>query len=142
VIEKVARDQNIAKASIVEMIDKLPGDRTLQGWKYPTSIWSAILSAAFGKMTRLAIPFPPANGSFYTPQEISRRLRDTEVAFMFSDVDLNGPQSRLVVAPGQGARNPILLTLAYWRARFLAPGEMQDLLQSLTELKSTRLGSW
>ena len=142
VMEKVARDQNIAEASIVEVIDKLPGDRTLQGWKYPTSIWSAILSAAFGKMTRLAIPFPPANGSFYTPQEISRRLRDTEVAFMFSDVDLNGPQGRLVVAPGQGARNPILLTLAYWRARFLAPGEMQDLLQSLTELKSTRLGSW
>ena len=61
---------------------------------------------------------------------------------MFSDVDLNGPQGRLVVAPGQGARNPILLTLAYWRARFLAPGEMQDLLQTLTELKSTRLGSW
>jgi hypothetical protein len=142
VIEKVAHDQNITEASIVEVIDKLPGDRALQGWKYPTSIWSAILSAAFGKMTRLAIPFPPANGSFYTPQEISRRLRDTEVAFMFSDVDLNGPQSRLVVAPGQGARNPILLTLAYWRARFLAPGEMQDLLQSLTELKSTRLGSW
>jgi hypothetical protein len=141
VIERVAHDENIAEASIVEVIDKLPGDRTLQGWKYPTSIWSAILSAAFGKMTRLAIPFPPANGSFYTPQEISRRLRDTEVAFMFSDVDLSGPQNRLVVTPGQGARNPILLTLAYWRARFLAPGEMQDLLQSLTEIKSTRLGS-
>ena len=58
---------------------------------------------------------------------------------MFSDVDLNGPQSRLVVAPGQGARNPILLTLAYWRVRFLAPGEMRDLLQSLTELTSSRL---
>jgi hypothetical protein len=141
VIEKVVHDKNIVDASIVEVIDKLPGDRTLQAWKYPTSIWTAILSAAFQKTARLAIPFPPANGSFYTPQEISRRLRDTEVAFMFSDVDLNGPQSRLVVAPGPGARNPIFLTLAYWRARFLAPAEMPDLLQSLTELNSTRLGN-
>jgi hypothetical protein len=141
VVEKVVHDRNIVEASIVEIIDQLPGDRTLQNWKYPTSIWTAILSAAFHKTARLAIPFPPANGSFYTPQEISQRLRDTEVAFMFSDIDLNGLQSRLVVAPGQGARNPILLTLAYWRARFLAPSEMPDLLQSLTELKSTRLGS-
>jgi hypothetical protein len=141
VIEKVVHDKNIVEASIVEVIDRLPGDRTLQRWKYPTSIWTAILSAAFHKTARLAIPFPPANGSFYAPQEISRRLRDTEVAFMFSDVDLNGPQSRLVVAPGQGARNPILLTLAYWRARFLAPAEMPDLLQSLTELTSARLGN-
>jgi hypothetical protein len=141
VVEKVVHDRNIVEASIVEIIDQLPGDRTLQGWKYPTSIWTAILSAAFHKTARLAIPFPPANGSFYTPQEISQRLRDTEVAFMFGDIDLNGLQSRLVVAPGQGARNPILLTLAYWRARFLAPGEMPELLQSLTELKSTPLGS-
>jgi hypothetical protein len=140
VIEKVVHDKNVLDASVVEVIDQLPGDRTLHGWKYPTSIWTAVLSAAFQKTARLAIPFPPANGSFYTPQEISQRLRDTEVAFMFSDIDLNGQQSRLVVAPGQGARNPILLTLAYWRARFLAPGEMRDLLQSLTELTSSRLG--
>jgi hypothetical protein len=139
VIEKVVHDKNVVDASIVEVIDQLPGDRTLQGWKYPTSIWTAVLSAAFQKTARLAIPFPPANGSFYTRQEISQRLRDTEVAFMFSDVDLNGPQSRLVVAPGQGARNPIHLTLAYWRVRFLAPGEMRDLLQSLTELTTSRL---
>jgi hypothetical protein len=140
VIEKVARDKNVIDASVVEVIDQLPGDRTLRDVKYPTSIWTSVLSAAFQKTARLAIPFPPANGSFYTPQEISQRLRDTEVAFMFSDIDLNGQQSRLVVAPGRDARNPILLTLAYWRARFLAPGEMRDLLQSLTELTSSRLG--
>jgi hypothetical protein len=141
VIEKVVHDRNVVDASVVELVDRLPGDRTLQGWKYPTSIWTAILSAAFQKTARLAIPFPPANASFYTPREISQRLRDTEVAFMFSDIDLNGPQARLVVAPGPGARNPILLTVAYWRARFLAPAEMPDLLQSLTELTSSRLGS-
>jgi hypothetical protein len=141
VVEKVVHDKNIVEASIVEVIDQLPGDRTLPGWKYPTSIWTGILSAAFGKTTRLVISFPPANGSFYTPQEISQRLRDTEVAFMFSDIDLNGKQSQLIVAPAQPPRNPIRLALAYWRARFFAPGEMPDLLQSLTELKSARLGS-
>ena len=71
VIEKVVHDKNVVDASIVEVIDQLPGDRTLQGWKYPTSIWTAVLSAAFQKTARLAIPFPPANGSFYTRQEIS-----------------------------------------------------------------------
>jgi hypothetical protein len=139
VIDKVVRDKNVVDASVVEVIDQLPGDRTLRDVKYPTSIWTSVLTAAFQKTARLAIPFPPVNGSFYTPQEISQRLRDTEVAFMFSDIDLNGQQSRLVVAPGKGARDPIPLALAYWRARFLAPGEMRDLLQSLTELTSSRL---
>ena len=132
-------DENVVGASVIEVIDQLPGDRTLRGWKYPTSIWTAILSAAFQKTTRLAIPFPPANGKFYTPEEIDQRLRDTEVAFMLRDIDLSGQQSRLFVAPGQTPRNPILLAAAYWRARFLAPGEMRDLLQSLTELRSSRL---
>lgn len=36
--------------------------------------------------------------------------------------------SRLVMAPGQTPRNSILLAMAYWRARFLAPSDMREVV--------------
>lgn len=139
-IEKATHDELVGQASVIQVIDQLPGDRTLQTWKYPTSIWTEIISAAFQKTTRLAIPFPPENGRFFTRDEINRRVRETEVAFMLSGIDLDGPQIRLTVEPDSGARSPIRLALAYWRARFLAPAEMPKLLDSLTRIRSERIG--
>ena len=141
VIEKVARNEVIRQASVIQVIDKLPGDRTLKTWKYPTSIWTGIISHAFqNNTTRLAIPFPPDNGRFFTRDEINRRVRETEVAFMLGGIDLDGQQIRLTVEPGSGARNSIRLALAYWRARFLAPADMPKLLDSLTQIRSERIG--
>ncbi|HVS26498.1 MAG TPA: hypothetical protein VHE58_04275 [Burkholderiales bacterium] len=139
-IEKVAHDQLVGQASVIQVIDKLPRDRTLRTWNYPTSIWTEIISAAFQKTTRLAIPYPPENSRFFTRDEINRRVRETEVAFMLSGIDLDGQQIRLTVEPGSGARDPIHLALAYWRARFFAPDDMPKLLDSLTRIRSERIG--
>jgi hypothetical protein len=139
-IEKVAHDPLAGQASVIQVIDQLPRDRTLRIWNYPTSIWTEMISAAFQKTTRLAIPYPPENGRFYTRDEINRRVLDTTVAFMYSGIDLDGQQIRLTVEPGSGARNPIRLALAYWQARFLAPDDMPKLLDSLTQIRSERIG--
>jgi hypothetical protein len=136
-IEKIRADQVVRRASVVHLVDLLPGDRSLQGWKYPTSIWTSILTAAFSETARLAIPFSPDNGRFYTREEVDRRVRETEVAFMLEGIDLNGEQARLTVAAGNGAGRPGLVAWKYWHARFLAPaGEMAQFLDSLTTTTS------
>jgi hypothetical protein len=133
-IEKIRHDAVLAKASVLEVVDRLPGDRSLRSFRYPTSIWTGIVAAAFGKTTRLAIPYPPGNGRYFTRQEIEGRVLETEVAFMLGGVEFDGPQTRLVVDPGPGARSPTRLALDYWRARFFAPQEMSGLLDSLTRV--------
>jgi hypothetical protein len=140
-IEKLAHDELVGQASVIQVIDQLPRGRTLRMWNYPTSIWTEVISAAFQKTTRLAIPFPPENGRFFTRDEINLRVRESEVGFMFSEVNLDGQQIRLTVQPGSGARDPIYLALAYWRVRFFAPADMPKLLDSLTRIKSERIGS-
>jgi hypothetical protein len=136
VVEKVARDELIQGASVIEVVDRLPGDRTLKTWKYPTSIWTKIIAGAFGETTRLAVPFSPENGKFYTLAEIDQRIVETEVEFMLEEIELGGPQVRLVVEPGSGAGNPIDLAIEYWRIRFFAPEEMPAFLNSLTRVET------
>lgn len=134
--EKLVKDERVNRASIIQLNDQLPGERTLKTLKYPTSIWTEILSAAFQKTERLVIPFPPANGQYFTLSEIKQRVRETEVDFMLGDIKLDGQQIRLTIEPGVNVRDPILLALAYWRARFFAPTEMPILLDSLTQIRS------
>jgi hypothetical protein len=138
-IEKIAQDRTVEQASVIQVIDHIPGDRTLQTRKYPTSIWTGIISAAFQRTARLAIPFPPENGRFYSRDEFNRRVRETEVAFMLGGIDLDGQQIRLTVEPGNGPRGPLRLALAYWRARFFDPAQMPMLLDSLTRVRSERI---
>jgi hypothetical protein len=133
---KINADPLVREASIIHIIDQIPGDRALKTWKYPTSIWTEIISNTFQKTNRLAIPFPPANGQFYTNDELKSRRHETAVDYMFQDINLNGKQIQLTITPGIGARNPIRLALAYWHARFIDPASMPQLLDSLTEIKS------
>lgn len=59
---------------------------------------------------------------------------------MYSEINLYGQQIRLIVQPGSGTRSPFRLALAYWWARFLAPDDMPELLDSLTRIRSERIG--
>lgn len=140
-MEKIVQDTLVNRASVIQVIDHLPGDRTLLTYKYPTSIWTEIISDVFQKTTRLAIPFPPANGRFFTQDEISQRIRETEVDFMLQDINLDGEQIRLTIEPASDFQSPIRLALAYWKARFFYPAEMPNLLDSLTRVKSERIES-
>lgn len=136
VVEKISRDKLINQASIIQVVDHIPGDRTLQTRKYPTSIWTEILSVAFRKTTQLAIPFPPENGRFFTSQDLDKRIQETEVDFMISDVNREGQQIRLIIEPTNPSYSPIRLALTYWKARFFNPTEMPKLLNSLTLIRS------
>jgi len=139
VIEKLTQDELVREASVIQLVDQLPGDRSLQAWKYPTSIWTEIISAAFHKTARLAIPFPPENGQFFTNEEINRRVRETEVDFMLRDINLKGPQIKLTIQSTNVSPSPLRLALAYWQTRFFYPADMPKLLDSLTQIKSERL---
>jgi hypothetical protein len=135
-MEKIHDDKLVREASVINVIDQIPGDRSLKAWKYPTSIWTEIISDTFKKTNRLAIPFPPANGRFYTEEELKQRLKETAIDYMLGDINLNGKQIQLSIVPGNGARSPIRLALTYWHARFIAPADMPKLLDSLTDIKT------
>ena len=138
-IEKISQDKLVVQSSIIQVIDELPGDRTLQKWKYPAGIWTEIISAAFQKTSRLATPLSPKNGHFFTQKEINQFIKNTELAeidFMLKDINLQGQQIRLIIKPINNSQSPIRLALAYWRARFFVPTDMPKLMNSLTIVKS------
>lgn len=138
-IEKIVRDKLVNQASIIQVIDHIPGDRTLQTRKYPISIWTEILSVGFQKKTRLAIPCAPENGRFFTQEEIGKRVRESEIDFMLAGINREGRQIQLTIKSTNRFPSPTHLTLAYWRARFLAPLEMPQLLGSITHIKSEQI---
>jgi hypothetical protein len=132
--DKIVQDKLITQASVMEIIDRLPGDRTLKTWKYGTSIWTEMVSEAFHKTRCLVIPFPPENGRFFTREEIQRRIRETEIDFMLGEINIEGQQVRVTVEPGSIAQSPLRLALAYWRIRFFVPEDMPKLLDALTRI--------
>ncbi len=140
VINKISQDPLVRQATVIQVVNQLPGERTLQAYRYPTSIWTEIISEAFQKTDRVAIPFSPANGCFFTRDELIQYVRDTEVDFMFHGVNLEGPQIRLTINATSNSRSPIRLALAYWKARFFSPADLPNLLHSLTLVKSEKIG--
>lgn len=138
-IEKIARLDLARRASIIQVSSRLPSQRTLQSVGYPTSIWTEIIAAGFGKTERLATPYPPENGKFYTRPEIDHRVYETEVQFMLANINLGGRQIRVDIDPGSGATGNISLAFNYWRARFWKPAEMAPLLESVTRIHAASL---
>lgn len=140
-VGKIIQDKSVIESSVIHVVDNIPGDRTLQAYKYPTSIWTEIISAAFHKTTRLAISAPPQNGHFFTQEDINKRIKETEVEFMLSGINLNGKQIRLTIEPSNNFRSPLLLALTYWKTRFFSPTDMPKFLDSLTQVRSERIGN-
>lgn len=139
VIEKISQDKLVSQASVIQIIDQLPGDRTLLTYKYPTAIWTKIIASAYQKTTRLAIPFPPENKLFFTQTELKKYAQGTECDFLFQDINLKGPQIQITIEPAIDIRSPIRLALTYWKIRFFSPRDMGKFLDSLTRVKIERL---
>lgn len=130
---KLSKEPLVQNASVLQIIDRLPKDRTLKSFNYPTSVWSGILTARFNKSNRLALPELKAKRR-YSAVEIKKRRVETEIDFMFEDVNVLGRQVRVIVEPAY-SKDAVSLAITYWQTRFFSPNNMNKWLASLTTIK-------
>lgn len=133
IINVISKNQLVKQSSVIHIIDQIPGDRTLRNYRYPTSVWTNIMSVTFLNTTRLAIPHTPKNGRFFSKDEIKNHILWTEMDFMFNNININGQQIRITATPNKKF-NPTLLALEYWKNRFIKPHKMSKFLNSLTNV--------
>ena len=92
-----------------------------------------MLEWLWGDKTRIGIHVPASHMQWLHGEQISKLIAATTLDYDMEDVNVHGPQAKLVISDGV-TRSPVVTGLAYLKERYLPGGNVEKLLDEVTEL--------
>jgi hypothetical protein len=125
----------VQSISIFQICDihHLRGDECIPRNEHNTASLFYMFNWLWSDLTRAGLYELVPRNSPYASDEILTKLHNSTIDYEMVDVDIDGPQARVIIETGN-TQSPMEISLMYIRARYFACDKMAALLSSVTSI--------